>query len=183
MKTSRWKIFPYLFVLILSSCTSCNEPIDPTVLPAETQSGKNSFGCYAGNMIFVNPYRNYSWLTADYGKDSINQQPYVSIEAKGLGGKSISFYFKANELNKKLNIEYVKYIYFSDTVRLYDNSYTYNMNEYSGKNIPAITLTRLDTINHVVSGKFDFELKNTEDSTKIIKFTQGRFDLYLSVIK
>lgn len=182
MKRSRWRIFPFLFVLILSSCTSCNEPVDPTVLPAETQTGENTFGCYVGDKIFVNPYRNYSWLTANYGK-STNSQNFISIKAQSIGGASINLIFNNFELNKKFNIESMEYVYYSDTIKLSDNSYTFNTNVYSGKNLPSMTLTRFDTINHVISGRFEFELKNTEDSTKVIHFTQGRFDIYLSVIK
>jgi hypothetical protein len=182
MKTLRWKTFPFLFVLILTSCTGCDDAIDPTLLPAETQSGKNTFGCYVGSDIFVNPYRNNTWLKANYFRDS-NNQYFVSINTHNNVGKSINIIFNNFELNKRNSIRSVEYIYYSDTIKLAGGGYTFKTNTYFGKNIPAITLTKFDTLNHIISGKFEFDLKNSEDTTKVFKFTQGRFDMYLSIIK
>ena len=181
MKTNRLKALPLFILLVLIFFSACEEQ-DPTVLPAETQTGKITFGCYVGSDIFVNPYRNNSWLKANYFRDS-NNQCFVSINTHNNVRKSINIIFNNFELNKKNIIQSVEYIYYSDTIKLAGGGYTFKTNTYFGENISAITLTKFDTLNHIISGKFEFELKNLEDTTKIIKFTQGRFDAYLSIFK
>ena len=179
MKINRWEIFSFLFVLILTICTGCDDPIDPTVLPAETQTGKNSFGCYVNNELFVNSDKWGITIGASYTKSTKLIQVYCFNKNRN----SISIDVNTLSLNEKFNISKVEYAFSSDSIKLADGSYTFNRNLYLGKNIPVITITKFDTLNHIISGKFEFELKNLEDTTKIIKFTQGRFDAYLSIFK
>ena len=82
MKTHGCQIFLFLIVFILSSFSACEEP-DPTVLPAETQSGKNTFGCYVNNELYVGGFSNLmgpNSLNATYNK-KLN---YISIESYGV---------------------------------------------------------------------------------------------------
>ena len=43
-------------------------------------------------------------------------------------------------------------------------------------NTGAITITKFDTINHIVSGTFYFKAK-LEDGTETVNVTDGRFDI------
>ena len=176
MNTNRWKIFPYLIVLILSSCTSCNEP-DPTELPAETQSGKNTFGCYVNNKIFLKGYLFGSTIGSSY----VRSQKVAYIYCENKNSENIALRLDNFTLNKNVNILYASYSFNSDTLKLPDGSMTYRVNLCEGRNISTVTLTRFDTINHIISGKFEFELKDSRDTTRLIKITQGRFDFYLYV--
>ena len=69
-------------LLILFSLSSC-EKEDLNVLPAETQSGKNTFGCYVNEKLFVRPFPNISWLSAFY--DRKTKSVSINATSKDLG--------------------------------------------------------------------------------------------------
>ena len=179
MKTNRWKIFPYLFVLILSSCTSCNEP-DPTVLPAETQSGKNTFGCYVNNELFVGGFASFmapNPFNASYSK-KIN---YLAIEVSGVLNNNFN-----NDPHIFMDVFSVK----ADSLLILNSVVYTNLNNlypyYETKNSGEIHITKLDTINKIVSGNFRFTAKSADykhkpvDNDSIV-VTNGRFDLKLTI--
>ncbi|MEI8273841.1 MAG: hypothetical protein WCG08_14595 [Paludibacter sp.] len=180
MKTNRWKAFQYLFVLILSSCTSCNEP-DPTVLPAETQSGKNTFGCYVNNKLFVGGFANLMSpypFDAWYSKSSNN----VTILVDGV----INNDFKRGSCSIYLSATFLK----TDSTIQVEKAYCYNINDlypyYITKNSGEIYFTKLDTINKIMSGRFQFTAKSADWNQKnvdndSIVVTNGRFDLKLTI--
>jgi hypothetical protein len=41
----------------------------------------------------------------------------------------------------------------------------------------SVTITKLDTVNNIVSGTFEFDAASTDDSAEPINVTDGRFDL------
>ncbi len=178
MKTNRLKALPLFILLVFLSFSACEEP-DSTVLPTETQTGKNTFGCYVNKELFVNSDKWGITIGASYTKSTKLIQVYCFNKNRN----SISIDVNTFSLNEKFNISKVEYAFSSDSIKLADGSNTFNRNLYLGKNIPVITITKFDTLNHIISGKFEFELKNSEDDTKIIKFTQGRFDAYLSIFE
>ena len=51
----------------------------------------------------------------------------------------------------------------------------------SGPNAGKVVITRLDTINHIVSGTFEFEAQETLQKQKV-SITEGRFDLNLKTL-
>ena len=44
-------------------------------------------------------------------------------------------------------------------------------------NVGSVTISKLDTVNKIVSGRFEFEVKNVDDQTETLKISRGRFDL------
>ena len=58
-----------------------------------------------------------------------------------------------------------------------------NHDLYSSKNMDYIYLTKFDTINKIVSGRFDYILKSESDSTLKINISKGRFDIKLDIYK
>lgn len=46
----------------------------------------------------------------------------------------------------------------------------------------SINFTRVDTINHIISGTFEFTAENTDGSGETIKVTDGRFDINSATI-
>ncbi len=165
--------------LVLSSFSGC-EDVDTTILPAETQTGKNTFGCYVDGALFLNPGKSYLNIGASFYRDTSSVHNFygsiVDIYAK-YNDKYIHIGIDTFQLNKKIMITQADYTYFADTIYKTPYDYTYCEYECIGRNIPYVYLTRLDTINGIVSGKFEFELTDAKDSTKIIKFTDGRFDI------
>jgi len=179
MKPYRWKIFPYLFALILSSCTSCDEP-DSTVLPAETQSGKNTFGCYVNNDLFVGGFAN---LMAPNPFNATYSKKYNGLGIMVSGVVNNNFKTSRNIFLEVFSIK-------ADTTMKIDTAFCYNINDfypyYVTRKTGEIYITKLDTINKIVSGRFRFTAKsadwyrNAVDNDSIV-VTNGRFDLKLTI--
>ena len=155
MKTNYWKIFRFLCVFILSSCTSCNEP-DPTVLPAETQSGKNTFGCYVNDELFVGGFASL-----------MSPNPFDVSYSKKYNGISILVSGVVNNNFKTSRQIYIEVLSIkADSVMLIDKAYCYNINDlypyYDTNHSGEIYFTKLDTINKIVSGRFKFTAKSSD---------------------
>ncbi|MEI7677035.1 MAG: hypothetical protein WCJ03_09665 [Bacteroidales bacterium] len=180
MKTNHWKIFPYLFVLILSSCTSCDEP-DPTVLPAEIQSGKNTFGCYINKELFVGGFAGFMSPKPFNAWYSVSSN-HVTIIVDGV----LNSDFKRGACVVDLSTTFVR----TNSALQIENANCYNTNGlypyYVVKNAGEIYFTKLDTINKIVSGRFKFAAKSADwqqnlvDNDSIV-ITNGRFDLKLTI--
>ena len=154
-------------LLFLSSFSSCQKE-ELNVLPQETQTGANTFGCYIDNNLFVNSYgatyTHTPYISSIYTKDSDFLEVYA--ENKDIG--NFGFWIKnpkVNTFNKIYNA-------------VFENS---NHDLYSSKNMDSIYLTKFDTINKIVSGRFDYILKSESDSTLKIKVSKGRFDIKLDI--
>jgi hypothetical protein len=154
-------------LILLSSFSSC-EKEDLNVLPVESQSGKNTFGCYVDSRLFVRSYgatiTHTPYISAIYTKKSAFLEMYS--ENKDIG--NFGFWIKnpkVNTLNRIYNV-------------VFESS---NHDLYSSKNMDYIYLTKFDTINKIVSGRFDYILKSESDSTLKINISKGRFDIKLDI--
>jgi len=143
------------------------------VLPQETQSGKNTFGCLINNKLFIGggyySFIGYSPLSAQYDRTR-----------KTL---AISTYNKTNE---SIGLELTNPVQ-NTMQKISGGSYSKGSADgthYMVINGGEIYLTKLDTINKIVSGHFSFTGKYARFDTFIengdsVKITQGRFDVEL----
>jgi hypothetical protein len=178
MKAIRWKTLPFLFVLILTSCTGCEEP-DPTVLHAETQTGKNTFGCYVNNELYVGGFSNL-----------MGPKPLEAIYNKTVQKlKIISIGRIEDKYQQIINIE-VSSPVVDSTLKItqgnFESQDIHQYKLYSFYNSGEIYFTKLDTVSKIVSGRFSFIGKNLDlelkPGTDSIIVTNGRFDLKLTII-
>ena len=172
--------------LTLSSCESCKEEEWDT-LPPETQKGANTFGCYVNGELFVKekgaPFFGSLTLSAEYNQST--KVLFIHCEGKDKMG-SISFAVLNPVENIKmplLRAELSKMITLKEetgadniTVQ-YVDIITYDMIENTGE----IVLTKLDTINCIVSGRFQFQGQYSGHSLNIVGdsivfVTSGCFD-------
>ena len=172
--------------LTLSSCESCKEEEWDT-LPPETQKGANTFGCYVNGELFVKekeaPFFAPLCLSAEYdqsdkvlsvyckGRDKMGTitlrvlNPVVGIrQVPLLAELSKMIILKEETGADNITIQYV-------------DDVTYDMIENTGE----IILTKLDTVNCIVSGRFQFQGQYYGRSLSIIGdsivfVTNGRFD-------
>jgi len=162
-----------LTTFTLSCCDQDEKPKNPIdQLPPETQTGANTFGCLINGEPFV--VSNTSNQTAIYqggglligGQKSINNnfsQVSIFISETNIGeiiSENNSYILNSNSVPKgEYYIENQNCFYFTSS-------------NYSG----SITITKLDNINFIVSGTFEF--KSISDNCEgIIDITNGRFDL------
>jgi hypothetical protein len=172
--------FPLLFLFLVLSLTSCEKifpapkfktpTVDLTQLPAETQEGKNTIGCLLNGQVWRN--QGGGWFYYDYGasyfkknftvygiKKTEQNNQEISIQLynsfKGLGIYDLK--------NDSTNI-----IVFDDI----NSSCRYNDDTYT---IGKLEITKFDTINYIISGRFNFTLIKPGCDT--IRATDGRFDI------
>ena len=151
-------------MLCLSACIKTH--IEPN-LPPETQTGAKTFGCKVNGKVWVADapfplvrltgswYKGSLYIYAKRVKDNTNQYIYI----RRVNTNAIGTYLLNNSLNDQRNIIDLKTgcDYYTDSL-----------------NTGHLTITRLDTINGIISGRFDFKIKQA--GCPDIEVTEGRFD-------
>ena len=167
--------------LTLSSCESCKEKEWDT-LPPETQTGKNTFGCLIDGELFVGgccaPWM-HAPLSASYSiiSNKLYIGAYGKINGQAAGSIMIGIDTPRENSTQKL--------YIANYGRDTNFDFTSPCILFEAVNDGTCTITKLDTVNKIVSGRFEFIGKctlNDNDSTVIRQITQGRFDLKFDVI-
>ena len=168
--------------LTLSSCDSCEEKEWDT-LPPETQTGANTFGCYVNGELFVNGKIHFSIfpvpaiLIAEYFVESER----LIIHCTSKDAHFIDLI--VDNPKEKENKSFSYCVYVPTGAR--------NCIGFACENGGMVFITKLDTINHIVSGNFVFSgrcssLLNDESGKliftgdSIVNITNGRFDLKLN---
>lgn len=146
------------FCFLLTTGMQCKKSSETPkeVLPAETQTGKGTFGCLVNGEVWL-PKGNfpYSGLTATIQFGGLNLMASKSNEGINIGIANIMD-TKDYELNNK-NAEY-----------------SIGSNFYKSIN-GKLTLKKYDKTMQIISGTFSFEIEDINGNT--IKITDGRFDL------
>lgn len=166
------------------SLALCSCKKDVTELPPPTQSGANTFGCkidgkfwvpagfgivptaptlearFAGGELFINA-RNFS---------SSPTESEFEIYIKNLNGNG-SYSLSTGPSHPDYSHNYAYYVHRKVTP---DNEWL-TTSPYTG----TVTITKVDTINHFVSGTFEFQAINLYNPPQPISITEGRFDVRL----
>ena len=164
-------MYAFIALLGLLYVTACDDDLNPD-LPAATQKGANTLGFKVDGKSWV-PYYvgvslqgdteievGYNEITHGFGINalrrikSVNQAFYLSVDDLIDTGE----YFDQAHLSN---------IYFSDSN--IEQIYEVDLNS-SG----SVIITRLDTINQIVSGTFFFTVENAVGER--LQITDGRFD-------
>ena len=149
-------LFALSFLLFTSmQCKKASETIKEDVLPAETQTGKGTFGCLVNGEVWL-PKGNFPYA----GLSTTIQFNILSIGT--------------NKSNEAIGVRNVV------DVGSYDLSLDENEAEYIidskifKRTEGSLLITKFDKTNQIISGRFWFNAKNS--SGEIIKITDGRFD-------
>ena len=146
-------------------------------LPAETQSGANTFGCLVnGELVIPYYYRD--------GKPyAVYDQIADSLQITGYGQNHQAFIFtiKSPKINRPVSIDKIEYY----PPKSYQNYF------YGGYNTGEVMLTRFDSM--VVSGVFNFvgyqhtysfaPEEEQIDMNSFVTVSMGRFDIALDIHK
>ena len=180
MKTKIQNLKTFLLILLplysLLLGIGCKKEKEEPQLPAETQTGANTFGCYVNGELFVNDGTRSPLTTKSYAAEYVRQKNLLIIfSASKLGLISIS----VDEPQEKKNSIISSASFLSDTKLT-------GCNTYLGEQTGEIVLTKFDTINCIVSGKFQFagqcELYyNPKPLDILVSITSGRFDIKLDI--
>jgi hypothetical protein len=162
-------------ILTSSSCKKTNTTDTEEQLPPETQTGAFTFGCKVDGKIY----------TAK-GKDGLLASQFVWG-----GGVYSDSSIKIGASNSKQNFSFFLSVKYNGNLgMLYTSTYPYygNFQDNSNGTIPGNSNTyttdsfQIGKVNlkyviqgNVVSGTFEMDAKNTNG--KIIRITEGRFDI------
>ena len=167
------KLLIALYILALSGCSKEEVPKDPVdTLPPITQTGENTFACLInGKPFFSSKDRRASYTVADgaytfgvYGsrRDEIGLRT-VSIQGIDVEPLKEGTYTLKSEMSGNFS-------------GLYGINGGLTLDTGTTDDVPGLlTITRFDLEEFIVSGTFEFSVKDDEGNT--LNFTDGRFDL------
>lgn len=178
-------MFPLLAITIFIAF-SCEKdlfnPEPPNKLPPITMTGEHTFGCLVNREVWrpyiegasiwddpaLNAKHDRGWVDCDqlfigatrhlYGDDSLHQTIIINVWCPVLGEnnmtplKGVFLDFHASSI--------CGYKYRVDTLSPY-----------------IVNITKLDTVNFIASGTFEFTAVNNECPEDTLRITEGRFDV------
>ncbi|MFY9242301.1 MAG: hypothetical protein WAO74_04665 [Polaribacter sp.] len=160
------KIYHVLFIsiaLLFQNCELFGEDNDTPQLPEATQSGKGTFG-YIVNGEVVN-------ITNTSAQVAIYQGGFIQFGSAGVYivaldpfTTGVSYEFK--DIGE--GVSRAKY-----TTKVSENKFC--LYEYKDTYEGFVKFTKIDRVNYIISGTFEFSTKT--DDCEDIKITQGVFDL------
>jgi len=168
-------LFVFLCTLLFSSCKK-DETDDG--LPKPTQTGEDMMAarvdgniwirktcwCYMGNNGIATQFEN-GWLNIEGKQD----EEYISITLSGVD-KPGNYPFKPsyNKLNGNGSYWNSGTLTSWSEINRHITNYT-----HSG----SVTITKFDTANKIISGKFTFDAESEYDPKSIVHITNGWFDV------
>ena len=164
------------FLMLSISCCK-KDNVDPQ-LPPITQTGENTFGMLVNGELYL-PSQGLFGAPAIASDYTFNGKiaGTFRLSANRLpedGGGSLDIIFH----NQIFDTGYFPLVenHPRDAICYVDTVIGLCPNVLDPNNTGYLHLTRLDTVNHIISGTFSFDMLRKKDSTRI-SITQGRFDL------
>ena len=187
-------VFTILFLLV--SCGGDNndyQGFTPT-LPAITQTGVNTFGCYIDGKLLTprdgapdlyGPNKGMRYFGLGTGPNYSHNEIYIDDRKSEKGGllrihlvelhQNGEGTFTINESNCQNGLD--ANISININCRVYDATEQIFKWYCSIENAGTLTITRYDLNNRIVSGIFNCTLQNKDNASDIIEITDGRFDI------
>ena len=183
-----------LIILTIFSVLGCNKSdVELNTLPAETQTGANTFWAVIRGKVWTingknckqlggcreNPSANYFTIDTPFNASlglSADKVIYKGIGVKSRESFDFRFYWNFSGVG----------IYHLKKDNAYDMQYTYTdltNNKYykllQDRETFELSITKFDTTAKIISGKFSGTLFNEFEPTDSIKINEGRFDIKL----
>ena len=189
MKISLLKTVLFLTILLGLSCSNNDDPQEQ--LPPITQNGANTFGCIINGEVLIpkdgigipqprgltiarRPNKNFIIDAANL-KDTSGDRIYIYIyNLTSTGTYSFGLSNGEEDLTFKPDFPYC-------WVRTFDTT-TGGIRYFSNTDSGTITITKLDTVNKIVSGTFRLTVFNKDNPHETIEISDGRFDINWSTI-
>ena len=185
-----------LLILAQTACTKNDDGFKPT-LPEATQTGVNTFGCYANGVLIIPRDGTGTFNSPDNGMSF-----FAGPSPENIVYHEIRVHDFASDKTSKiiLHIIGLDWIgvgeYIVNQSSCYDGIDSPNTNNIfcriwveeenlyktycSIENSGVINITRYD--NGIISGTFSCRAAAFEDPTDIIEITEGRFDINLNAL-
>jgi len=182
MKKQSVYLIVALFSFILFSIGGCEKEKEEPQLPPITQTGKGTFGCLVNGEIWLPKFTVSFPPIPKVSAELMREDNYGKWVFGAAQGNASSFYFSIYEdslKEGKINIP-------TDELReigLYFFSKNFEESLFSWRTeLPGeLIITKLDTVNKILSGTFWFDAVNRINDT--INIRDGRFDLNIDPIQ
>lgn len=179
------RALPYCFLLLLA-LAACQKD-DPTAsLPAQTQEGRNTAGCFIDGQAFVAHAYGGGPLSAPLpalaGGFAFDSSYYLSMRGQLNGeGVEVMLFLQGRQPGPYLlnrNTLYYpqatpRYVLSHATYRLASSQEVYVT---TARHTGQVVLTKANQVQGLSAGTFSFTAASTRDSTRTITITEGRFD-------
>jgi hypothetical protein len=171
-----------ILFLMMALFVACDKDDDKCqgidCLPPATQTGAGTFGCLVNGVPFVD---NSGFFNCFY--QLVNGEYYFSISAENTNLIPRNIRISANALELVGNNTYQFYSpsngNFHAAVIFYYNGVHPNENSTNVQNSGSIVITKLDFENNIISGTFNFNVRDTINNKTYI-ITEGRFDSFFT---
>ena len=179
------KLKSIFFIALVLFTISCRKNARNS-FPGETQQGKNTIGCFIDGIPFYSATTVFGFVSpinVNYYKDSfptLYSAGYLAVQ--GIDARYDLDIAGSIVINKKNIFAIGQYPLVSQSVTICNQNRSCNYigyyNSKTQKSYSAesgnLTLTKLDTVNKIVSGHFYFTAKDSLGNR--IQVTNGRFD-------
>lgn len=167
-----------LFILALGLLTGClfTDDLDSDGLPKETQTGQNTFGMLVDGRTWRTSTINV--LTNSVYAFYKPSRQFLYISAIDRSDEEISLFIKGVKTNGTYKISPYDESLFpvcADSTRLEIVDSCDEAFKLVNNSTSLIEISRLDTLERIVSGTFNLDLTNDQGETVII--SKGRFDI------
>ena len=150
----------------------------PKNLPPITQEGKNTFGFKADGKIWTPFFTcpTYGNRCGELSCDIANLPP--SIKPLAPMGMAASRKFADEDSRFSIDARQTIFIRLGSYIDSISVQFRSNGQYSLGYPQPGdkFNITKIDTINRIISGEFEFILKASDGSGRTVKITEGRFD-------
>ncbi|WP_298390869.1 DUF6252 family protein [Hydrotalea sp.] len=165
----------FIALIILTGCSSCKKtanppPDNPYGLPNATQTGANIFACLINGTPWIFRGGGYAILNAKVRDTAFSIGAYDSTTTiiYVLSVPSTNKIYRLNDTTKVYGLRTVEKSCFQNYINGYGNIVP--IKSYDGE----VHLTKVDSVNKIISGTFWFHIKT--DYCDTIKISNGRFD-------
>jgi hypothetical protein len=179
-------IFLFFTPLFFTACKK--DPTKNAKLPPITQEGKNTVGFTINGEVWVPYYKCHSFgdpcgeISATYGQSGGAAPNAIGFQfARQIGSESSSLTFSSSGIG---TITTVGNKIDSILVNFTGENSTGNNGSYSSLLIGSkFMITKLDKQAQIISGEFEFILREDNGSSNIITLKDGRFDFRFNACK
>lgn len=181
-------IFSFIIFLFFAGCKK--DPTKNATLPAPTQEGKNTIGFtingevwvpYAKCAAFSNPCRE---ISARYGASGGAAPNGIDFGFTRRKGSNTGSYLLITSTSSMGTITTIGNKIDSVYVNFTDENSVGNNDSYSG-GLPGskLSITKVDQQAQIISGEFEFILRENNGSGRTITLKDGRFDFKFNACK
>lgn len=167
-------------IAVFALCIGCNnddnEPDNPTdQLPPATQTGAQTFGCLINGEPFLP--KNFGQNRLNVFVQTINGNYYLGMISSSSDNQTIivgatevqdlkpGVYSLSDEEPGSFSASYKQVVNSTESIN----------GKTTSESPGTITITKFDPVNFILSGNFEFKVK--DENNNLIKITDGRFDL------